>query len=59
MFKINLSFVCSTTREAVKGSQVANIFHARCVILTTSVYSLVITRESGKVIGMPGPEMKK
>ena len=29
---------------------VANIFHARCVILTMSVYSLVIAREYGKGI---------
>ena len=28
----------------------ANIFHARCVILTMSVYSLVIAREYGKGI---------
>jgi hypothetical protein len=38
---------------------VANIFHARRVILTMSVYSLVIAQESGKVIGMPSPEMEK
>ena len=43
----------------MKQQGVANIFHARCVILTMSVYSLVIARESGKVIGMPSPEMKK
>ena len=37
----------------------ANIFHARCVILTMSVYSLVIAREYSKgIIGMPSPEMK-
>ena len=29
---------------------VANIFHARCVILKMSVYSLVITREYDKGI---------
>ena len=29
---------------------VADIFHARCVILTVSVYSLVIAREQGKGI---------
>ena len=38
---------------------VANIFHAKWVILMMSVYSLVIARESGKVLGMPSPEMKK
>ena len=37
----------------------ANIFHARCVILKMSVYSLVIARECGKGLGMPSPEMKK
>jgi hypothetical protein len=42
----------------MKQQGVANIFHARCVILTMSVYSLVIARESDKVIGMPSPEMK-
>lgn len=42
IFKINFSFVCSNAREAVR---VANIFHARCVILTMSVYSLVIKQE--------------
>ena len=31
-------------------SGVANIFHARCVILMVSVYSLVIAREKGKGI---------
>ena len=36
---------------------VANIFHARCVILTMSVYSLVIARERA-VIGMPSPMLK-
>src|SRR3990170_6814755 len=32
----------------MKRQGVANIFHARCVILTMSVYSLVIARECGK-----------
>ena len=36
----------------------ANIFHARCVILKMSVHSLVIARE-WQVIGMPSPEMKR
>ena len=37
----------------------ANIFHAGCVILKMSVYSLVIARENTtKVLGMPSPEMK-
>ena len=43
----------------MKRQGVANIFHARRVILMMNVYSLVIARESGKVIGMPSPEMKK
>ena len=30
--------------------RVANIFHARCVILKMSVYSLVIAQEQGKGI---------
>ena len=33
----------------------ANIFHARCVILKMSVYSLVI---KAKVLGMPSTEMR-
>jgi hypothetical protein len=37
---------------------VISIFHAKRVILTTSVYSLVIARE-GLVIGMPGPMIKR
>jgi hypothetical protein len=32
----------------MKRRGVANIFHARCVILKMSFYSLVITRECGK-----------
>ena len=36
----------------------ANIFHARCVILAMSVYSLVIARSKAKVLGIPSPEMK-
>ena len=36
----------------------ANIFHARYVILKMSVYSLVIAREYNKGIRMPSPEMK-
>ena len=35
-----------------------SIFHARCVILTMSVYSLVIARKYGKGIRDPNPEMK-
>jgi hypothetical protein len=31
----------------MKRQGVANIFHARCVILKMSVYSLVISRECG------------
>ena len=34
----------------MKRQGVANIFHARCVILKMSVYSLVIAREYGKGI---------
>ena len=34
----------------MKQQGVANIFHARCVILKMSVYSLVIAREYGKGI---------
>jgi len=41
----------------MKRQGVANIFHARYFILKMSVYSLVIARECGKVIGMPSPEM--
>ena len=36
----------------------ANIFHARCVILTMSVYSLVMHESMAKVLGMPSLEMK-
>ena len=43
----------------MKRQGVANIFHARCVILNMSVYSLVIAREYVKVLGMPSREMKK
>ena len=43
----------------MKRQGVANIFHARYFILKMSVYSLVIARECGKVIGMPSPKMKK
>ena len=43
----------------MKRQGVANIFHDRCAILNMNVYSLVIARECGKVIGMPSPEMKK
>ena len=35
-----------------------NIFHARCVILTMSVYSLDMYESKAKVLGMPSPEMK-
>ena len=35
----------------------ANIFHARCVILTMSVYSLVIAREYDKGTRDASPEM--
>ena len=37
---------------------VPNTFHARCVILKMSVYSLVIAREYGKGIRDASPEMK-
>ena len=36
----------------------ANIFHARCVILKMSVYSLSLHESKAKVLGMPSPEMK-
>ena len=36
----------------------ANIFHARCVILTMSVYSLVIARECDKGVRDASPKMK-
>ena len=36
----------------------ANIFHARCVILTMSVYSLDMYESKAKVLGMPSAEMK-
>ena len=32
----------------IKRQGVANIFHARCVILKMSVYPLVVAREYGK-----------
>ena len=35
----------------------ADVFHARCVIPTMGVYSLVIAREYAKVLGMPSPKM--
>ena len=38
-----ISFLCACTAHQAAG--VANIFHARCVILKMSVYSLVITWE--------------
>ena len=37
--------MCARTAHEAAG--VANIFHARCVILKMSVYSLVIARECG------------
>ena len=70
-FRVVLSkFVCAKSNyqnefpfcvpvPLMKWQGVANIFHARCIILKTSVYSLVIARECGKVIGMPRPEIKK
>src|SRR3989337_2613731 len=57
IFQNNFSFCVPI--PLMKRQGVANIFHARCVILMMSVYSLVIARESGKVLGMPSPEMKK
>ena len=35
----------------------ANIFHARCVILTMSVFHLSLHESTTKVLGMPSPEM--
>src|SRR3990170_5664707 len=58
-FHVVLSkFVCATSNfqnefpfcvlvPLMKRQGVANIFHARCVILKMSVYSLVIARECG------------
>ena len=58
-FRVILSkFVCAISNyqnefpfcvlvPLLKREGVANIFHARCVILNMSVYSLVITREYG------------
>ena len=42
----------------MKREGVANIFHARCVILKMCVYSLVIARECGGNRD-DSPEMKK
>ena len=42
----------------MKRQGVDNIFHARCVIPTMSVYSLVTAQSKAKVLGMPSPEMK-
>ena len=36
----------------------ANIFHARCVILTMSVIHLLLHESKAKVLAMPSPEMK-
>ena len=36
----------------------ANIFHARFVILTMSVYHLSLHESKAKVLGMRSPEMK-
>ena len=44
-FQNNFSVLCARTAHEAEG--VANIFHARCVILKMSVYSLVIARECG------------
>ena len=38
---------------------VANIFHAGCVILMMSVYSLVMHESKAKVLGMPSPKVQK
>ena len=38
---------------------VANIFHARRVILTMSVIHLSLHESKAKVLGMPSPEMQK
>ena len=48
IFKINFSFVCSY--NSWNGREWLIYFHARCVILKMSVYSLVIAREYSKGI---------
>ena len=48
IFKINFPFVCSY--RSWNGRRWLIYFHARCVILKMSVYSLVIAREYGKGI---------
>ena len=45
LFKINFLFVCSYRSWNGRGCPI--FFHARCVILKMSVYSLVIAREYG------------
>ena len=47
IFKIIFFLFARTAHETVG---VVDIFHARCVILKMSVYSLVIAREYGKGI---------
>ena len=47
-FQNKISLLCARTTHEAAG--VANIFHARCVILKMSVYSLVIAREYDKGI---------
>ena len=47
-FQNNLLFVCSYRSWSGRGWLI--FFHARCVILKMSVYSLVIAREYGKGI---------
>ena len=48
IFKMNFLFVCQCFLKKRQG--VANVFHARHVILKISVYSLVIAREYDKGI---------
>ena len=61
-------FACATSKNSneqlfcvpgllMERQGAVNIFHAKQVILMTSVYSLVLARE-GLVIGMPSPIIK-
>lgn len=45
--KFKIIFLFCVPVPLMKRKGVANIFHARCVILKMSVYSLVIARECG------------
>jgi hypothetical protein len=56
IFKMNFLYVCPYRSWSGRGWLI--FFHARCVILQMSVYSLVIARECSG-IGMPSPKINK